>query len=92
MNAPDKNRIAESIKCILHKMMEETGIEEEIHPTTWLVADLGLESIDIVVLGTTLQQQLNEKLPFSEYLCQVRDIRFNEFVSFVAKHVRETPS
>ena len=85
------NTIEESIKDILHKMMANMDFDEEIHPSTWLVADLGFESIDIVVLGTTIQQQIDEKLPFTEYLSQVgqreiRDISFDELVAFVQTH------
>jgi acyl carrier protein len=85
------NSIAESVKDILYKMMADIDFDEEIRPSTWLVADLGFESIDIVVLGTTIQQQLNDKLPFTEYLSQVgqreiRDISFDELVTFVETH------
>lgn len=86
------NTIEESIKNILYKMMANMDFDEDIRPSTWLVADLGFESIDIVVLGTTIQQQIDEKLPFTEYLTQVgqreiRDISFDELVAFVQTHV-----
>jgi acyl carrier protein len=91
MPATLSNSIAESVKDILHQMMASMDFNEEIRPSTWLVADLGFESIDIVVLGTAIQQQLNDKLPFTEYLSQVgqrekRDISFDELVSFVENH------
>ncbi len=91
MSTALNNSIAESVKGILHQMMANMDFDDEIRPSTWLVADLGFESIDIVVLGTAIQQQLSENLPFSEYLSQVgqreiRDISFNELVTFVEFH------
>jgi acyl carrier protein len=95
MDTALNNSIADSVKDILNKMMANMDYDEEIRPSTWLVADLGFESIDIVVLGTTIQQQLNDNLPFTEYLSQIgqreiRDISFDELVAFVETHTGQS--
>jgi acyl carrier protein len=63
-----------------------------ITPETYFLADLGLESLDIVVLGTLIQQRYG-RLPFAEYLEQLgqrpveeRDITVAELVEFVCEH------
>lgn len=63
-----------------------------ITPDTYFLADLGLESLDIVVLGTLIQQQYG-RLPFAEYLEELgqrpveeRDITVAELVEFVCQH------
>lgn len=96
MSTVSKDQIAQSIGSIIYKMVKDTGFDEEIRANTWLVADLGLESLDIVVLGTTIQQQFNEIFPFNEFLLdigrrEVRDIRFDEFVAFVENYTNNKP-
>jgi acyl carrier protein len=63
-----------------------------ITPETYFLADLGLESLDIVVLGTLIQQRYG-RLPFAEYLEELgqrpveeRDITVAELVEFVCEH------
>jgi acyl carrier protein len=64
----------------------------EITPTTRLLGDLGMESLDLVVLGTSLQERYG-RLPFAEFLAEIgqrpvdeRDVSVGELVAFVSKH------
>ena len=59
---------------------------------TRLLADLGLESLDLVILGTSLQERYG-RLPFSEFLAEIgqrpveeRDVSVGELVAFVGRH------
>lgn len=59
---------------------------------TRLLADLELESLDLVVLGTSLQERYG-RLPFSEFLAEIgqrpveeRDVSVGELVAFVGRH------
>jgi acyl carrier protein len=63
--------------------------EDEITPETYLLGDLGLESLDLVVLGTSIQQRYG-RLPFAEYLAEIgqrpveqRDVSVGDLVAFV---------
>jgi acyl carrier protein len=63
-----------------------------IGPDTAFIADLGLESLDIVVLGTLIQHRYG-RLPFPEYLDELgqrpveqRDLTVRELVAFVSEH------
>jgi acyl carrier protein len=63
-----------------------------ITPDTYFLADMGLESLDLVVLGTMVQQRYG-RLPFAEYLAEIgerpadeRDVTVAELVTFVGNN------
>ncbi len=65
---------------------------DPITPETRLLGDVGLESLDLVVLGTSIQQRYG-RLPFAEFLAEIgqrpvqdRDVSVQELVSFVCRH------
>jgi acyl carrier protein len=63
-----------------------------ITPDTKFTADLGLASIDAVVLGETIEEHYGRKLPFNEFMADlgrraVRDIELGELVRFLHKHL-----
>lgn len=80
---------------VLEMMTELAGDWEysgAITPETNLIADLGLESLDLVVLGTSIQQRYG-RLPFAEFLAEIgqrpvaeRDVSVGELVDFVCRH------
>jgi acyl carrier protein len=64
----------------------------EIGPDTYFIADLGLESLEIVVLSTLVQHQYG-RMPFPEFFDEIgqrpvdeRDVTVAELVSFVCRH------
>jgi len=95
MTAETRDDVFETVLNLLRKMDEEWEDSDEITPQTWLVADLGLESIDVVVLGTTIQEHYDKSMPFAEFLAEigeqeVRDIQIDQFVDFVHQHLNAT--
>jgi len=95
MTAETRDDVFETVLNLLRKMDEEWEDSDEITPQTWLVADLGLESIDVVVLGTTIQEHYDRSMPFAEFLAEigeqeVRDIQIDQFVDFVHQHLNAT--
>ncbi len=64
----------------------------EIGPSTLIFADLGLASIDVVVLAEHLERRYARKLPFGPFLAELRtrgadDLSLGEVVEFLRKHV-----
>ena len=64
----------------------------DIGPETRFFGDLGLASIDAVVLGETLEEQYGRKLPFHLFMADlgrraVRDIPLGELVAFLHQHL-----
>ena len=72
---------------------EYTG---EIGPDTRFVADLGLESLEIVVLSTMVQQRYG-RLPFPQFFDEIgqrpvdeRDLSVADLAMFVCEHRQAT--
>jgi acyl carrier protein len=63
-----------------------------IAPATRFFADLGLASIDAVVLGESLQERYGRPLPFGELMADLgrredRDLTLGELSAFLARHL-----
>ncbi len=61
-----------------------------IEPETRFFADLGLASIDAIVLGETLQEYYGRPLPFAELMADLgqrtdRDLTVGELVGFLRR-------
>jgi acyl carrier protein len=62
---------------------------------TRFFADLGLASIDAVVLGETLEARYGRSLPFGDLMADLgrrtdRDLRVGELVDFLSVHLNAT--
>ena len=77
---------------LLSELAGDWEYDGEIGPETRFLADLSLESLEIVVLGTMIQHRYG-RLPFAEYLEEIgrrpeeeRDVTVAELVAFVCEH------
>jgi len=84
--------VLEGVLDLLNELSGDWEYDGVVGPDTYFLADLGLESLDIVVLGTMIQQQYG-RLPFAEYLEELgqrpveeRDVSVAEVVAFVCEH------
>jgi acyl carrier protein len=64
-----------------------------IGPQTLFFGDLGLASIDVVVLGEAIQQHFGQVLPFDRLLADLgrraqRDLEIGELIAFLQSHLR----
>lgn len=82
---------------LLAELADDWEYDGPIGPDTYFIADLALESLDIVVLGTMIQHQYG-RLPFAEFLEELgqrpveeRDLTVAELVVFVCEHRRPIP-
>ncbi|WP_169975807.1 acyl carrier protein [Tautonia rosea] len=67
---------------------------DAIGPETRFFADLGLASIDAVVLGETLQAHYRRPLPFGDLMGELgqrenRDLSMGELAAFLARHLND---
>ena len=65
---------------------------DDIDANTLFFGDLGLASIDAVVLGETLEEHYGRKLPFHLFMADLgrraeRDIPLGELVAFLHQHL-----
>jgi acyl carrier protein len=84
--------VLDAVLDLLNELSGDWEYDGEIGRDTYFLADLGFESLDIVVLSTLIQQRYG-RLPFAEYLEELgqrpveeRDVSVVELVEFVCEH------
>ena len=86
-------RILADVLELMSTMAEDWEYGESITPTTRMFGDLGFESLDLVVLGTAIQDR-HGRLPFAEFLADIgqrpeKDVTVGELVIFVCDNLRQ---
>lgn len=83
-------QVLDDVLKLIDELSGDWEFEGEITPETRFLGDLGLESLDLVVLGTMIQHRYGQ-LPFAEYYAEVgqrpvaeRDVSVADLVSFIA--------
>lgn len=77
---------------MLDQLARDWEYSGTITADTLLFEDLGFESLDIVVLGTSIQEKYDTLMPFAEFLIdlgqrEVRDVSVGELVGFVQQQI-----
>jgi acyl carrier protein len=90
-SVPSRTEILDDLSTILADQMSVTS-SSSINEETLLFADLGLASIDAVVLSESLQKHYDRRLPFQVLLAEVgrrseRDLSIGELVAFLTAHL-----
>jgi acyl carrier protein len=91
MTAPSRSEILHDVAAILADRLgvaSSTAIDED----TRFFADLGLASIDAVVLSEAIQQHYGRALPFNDLMAEIgrrteRDLSIGELVVFLHDHL-----
>jgi acyl carrier protein len=85
-------QVLRGILTILDEAQGDWEYTGEIGPQTRFIADLGLESLEIVVLATMVQHRYG-RLPFPEFFEEIgrrpeeeRDLTVAELATFVCEH------
>lgn len=89
-------QVLEGILALLEEAQGDWEYDGEIGVDTRFVADLGLESLEIVILSTMVQQRYG-KLPFPQFFEEIgqrpedqRDLSVAELAMFVCEHRQPT--
>jgi acyl carrier protein len=90
-------QVMQGILALLNEASGDWEHTGEIGPQTRFVADLGLESLEIVVLSTMVQQRYG-RLPFPQFFEEIgqrpideRDLSVSELAMFVCEHRQPSP-
>lgn len=80
-------QILTEVISMMTTLAEDWEYDGEITPDTLLLGDLGFESLDLVVLGTSIQERYG-RLPFAELLAEIgqreeQDVTVGELVGFI---------
>ena len=86
---------SDSFVCDLAGILADFQGREYTQPidrNTMFLADLGFSSIDVVILGETLETKYETKLPFGAFLSElgqrnVQDLNIGELADFLEQHV-----
>ena len=87
-----RDEIHTDIVGLLRKLIDDWEYDGEITDSTRMLADLGFESLDVVVLATVVQDYYDQVLPFPEFFAEIgqrdiRDVTVGEWVTFVGEHL-----
>ncbi len=88
---PPRTKILDDLVAILSDQIG-VGFSSSIDENTRLFADLGLASIDAVVMSETLQKHYDRPLPFRELMAEIgrktqRDLSIGELIAFLTAHL-----
>jgi acyl carrier protein len=77
---------------LLQTLAGDWEYTDEITPRTRFITDMGLGSLDLVMLATAVQERYETRLPFVEFFSEigrreVPDLPVEEWVDFVHKHL-----
>jgi acyl carrier protein len=90
---PTREEIQEYVLATLQELCHDWDYSRPVGPGSLLFTELGLESLDAVVLGTIIQEHFQKPLPFSELLAEIgrdqRDLSIMELVDFVDQHLKQ---
>ena len=96
---PNRQAIQDYVLETIGELSQDWDYSRPVGPESLLFSELGLESLDVVVLGTAIQEHYKRLMPFAELLSEIgqrdrKDLSIKELVDFIAAHisVQKTPA
>ena len=84
-------RILDEVLTLMTELSADWEYSGEITAETRLLSDLAMDSLDLVILGSELQERYGQ-LPFSEFLAELgkqeadqRDVTIGELVDLICR-------
>jgi len=92
MNARTSAAFYQDLAQVMTRAFPERDFPGAVSAETRVFADLGLASIDVVVLGERLEQFYRRRLPFGPFLAGLRargadDLTLGDLVAFLQQEV-----
>jgi len=90
----DRNSIKADLLKVLTEFRDDWEYTDEITESTGVFGDMGFESIDLVALGSAIEDHYNQSLPFAEFLMnateqQVSDITIGNLLDFLTENLHD---
>ncbi len=93
---PSRQEILDYVLKTLQDLSRDWDYSNPVTEKSLLFTELGFESLDAVVLGTTIQEHYGQQMPFSELLVEIgrdqRDLSVGELVDFVGTNLKAADS
>lgn len=92
MAKPTREELFSDVVGLLNGLRDDWEYGGEFTPETGLIGDLDLESIDLVALGTAVEDKYRKQLPFAEFLASLearnaRDLTIKDILDFLEKEL-----
>jgi acyl carrier protein len=92
MTARTPQEIYRDLASVMASAFPDRDLPADVGPHTRVFADLGLASIDVVVLGERLEQFYGRRLPFGAFLAGLRtrgadDLELGDLVGFLQQQI-----
>ena len=92
MTTRTADEITRDLANIMAAAFPDRDLPTAVGPDTRVFADLGLASIDVVVLGERLEQFYGRRLPFGAFLAGLRtrgadDLVLGDLVAFLQQQI-----
>lgn len=89
-----REQILAEVLALLNSVVGDWEFEGPIGANTRLFADLTFESLDVVVLGSKVQEHFGQTFPFPALFAAIgqreaRDLTIGEWVDFIEQHLRQ---
>lgn len=89
---PSRDDILEYVLSGLQQLAKDWDYSQTVGRDSHLFRQMGLESLDVVVLGVAIQEHYGREMPFAELLAsigqrEVRDLSVGELVEFIYTHL-----
>jgi acyl carrier protein len=96
MRKTSREEVLADVVLLLRKVADDWEYSGEITPDTCLIADMGFESLAVVVLGAAVQEHYKQVLPFPKLFAEIgqrerRDVSVGEWADFIHEHLGEVP-
>ncbi len=86
-----RQQVLDYVLHTVQGLCEDWDYEDPVGPESLLFTQLGLESLDAVVLCTAIQEHYQVHMPFAELLADIgqkqRDLSITELSDFVHQHL-----
>lgn len=85
-------QVLSDVLSLLDELGNDWEYEGTVTAETGLLTDMGFESLELVVLGVSIQEQYKQTIPFPEFLTELGerkadDIFVKDLVQFIHQHV-----
>lgn len=92
MSGRNPEQLYRDLAEIMATAFPDRDFPVDVGPDTRVFADLGMASIELVVLGERLEQFYGRKLPYGPFLSALRkqgaeDLELGQLVGFLQQHV-----
>ena len=88
---PSRQEILDYLLRTMQDLTQDWDYAEPVSAESLLFTEVGLESLDAVILGTAIQEHYQTPMRFAELLAEIgqqqRDLSIDELTDFVNTHL-----